>query len=184
MGWAAVAGGATVAGIGFTVALLVAALSFTGEQLQEATLGILSAAVVASAGTWVLSWVTGRLPARRRTRALLGTGETIVDLAAPVDPARDHIRGPENAPVTVVEYGDFQCAYRGHAEPVIRELLAGQGDVRYVWRHLPLSDVHPYAQFAAEAAEAAARRDLATLSSAVDTAHKRAAAVGSQNAGS
>jgi Na+/H+ antiporter NhaA len=158
VGWAAVTGGATVAGIGFTVALLVAALSFTGEQLQEAKLGILSAAVAASAGTWVLSWVTGLLPSRRRTRALLGTGETLVDLAAPVDPNRDHIRGPENAPVTVVEYGDFQCSYCGQAEPVIRELLAGRGDVRYVWRHLPLSDVHPYAQLAAEAAEAAAKQ--------------------------
>jgi Na+/H+ antiporter NhaA len=158
VGWAAVAGGATVAGIGFTVALLVAALSFTGEQLQEAKLGILSAAVVASAGTWVLSWVTRLLPPRRRTRALLGTGETLVDLAAPVDPDRDHIRGPENAPVTVVEYGDFQCSYCGQAEPVIRELLAGRGDVRYVWRHLPLSDVHPYARLAAEAAEAAAKQ--------------------------
>lgn len=158
VGWAAVAGGAAVSGIGFTVALLVASLSFTGEQLQEAKLGILSAAIVASAGTWVLSWVTGLLPSRRRARALLGTGETLVDLAAPVDPDRDHIRGPENAPVTVVEYGDFQCSYCGQAEPVIRELLAGRGDVRYVWRHLPLSDVHPYAQFAAEAAEAAAKQ--------------------------
>jgi protein-disulfide isomerase len=158
VGWAAVAGGATVAGIGFTVALLVASLSFTGEQLQEAKLGILSAAVVASAGTWVLSWVTGLLPSHRRTRALLGTGETLVDLAAPVDPDRDHSRGPENAPVTVIEYGDFQCSYCGQAESVIRDLLACRGDVRYVWRHLPLSDVHPYAQLAAEAAEAAAKQ--------------------------
>jgi Na+/H+ antiporter NhaA len=158
VGWAAVAGGATVAGIGFTVALLVATLTFTGEQLADAKLGILSAALVASAGTWLVSSVTGLLPSRRRTRALLGTGETIVDLAAPVDPERDHIRGPENAPVTVVEYGDFQCSYCGQAEAVIRELLADRGDVRYVWRHLPLSDVHPYAQFATEAAEAAAKQ--------------------------
>jgi Na+/H+ antiporter NhaA len=158
VGWAAVAGGAAVAGVGFTVALLVAALAFTGEQLEEAKLGILSAALVASAGTWVISRVTGLLPPRRRTRALLGTGETIVDLAAPVDPDRDHLRGSENAAVTVVEYGDFQCAHCGQAEAVIRELLAGRGDIRYVWRHLPLPDVHPDAQFAAEAAEAAAKQ--------------------------
>jgi protein-disulfide isomerase len=56
----------------------------------------------------------------------------------------------------VVEYGDFECPYCGRAEPVVRELLADFGDVRYVWRHLPLSDVHPHAQLAAEAAEAAA----------------------------
>jgi protein-disulfide isomerase len=58
--------------------------------------------------------------------------------------------------VTVVEYGDFQCPYCNQAEPVVRELLAEFGDVRYVWRHLPLRDVHPQAQVAAEAAEAAA----------------------------
>jgi protein-disulfide isomerase len=57
--------------------------------------------------------------------------------------------------VTVVEYGDFECPFCGRAEPVVRELLSEFGDVRYVWRHLPLSDVHANAQFAAEAAEAA-----------------------------
>jgi protein-disulfide isomerase len=55
----------------------------------------------------------------------------------------------------VVEYGDFECRYCGRAELLVRELLAEQGDVRYVWRHLPLTDVHPHAQLAAEAAEAA-----------------------------
>ena len=55
-----------------------------------------------------------------------------------------------------MEYGDFECPYCGQAEPVVREQLAGHGDVRYVWRHLPLNDVHPHAQLAAEASEAAA----------------------------
>jgi protein-disulfide isomerase len=76
----------------------------------------------------------------------------------PVDPERDHIRGPEEAPVTLVEYGDFECPYCGQAEPIVRELLADFGDLRYVWRHLPLSDVHPRAQIAAEAAEAASEQ--------------------------
>ncbi len=59
--------------------------------------------------------------------------------------------------MTLIEYGDFECPYCGQAEGVIRELLASFGDdVRYVWRHLPLSDVHPDAQMAAEASEAAA----------------------------
>ena len=57
-----------------------------------------------------------------------------------------------------MEYGDFECPYCGRAEPVVRELLADYGDLRYVWRHLPLTDVHPHAQLAAEAAEAAARQ--------------------------
>jgi len=55
----------------------------------------------------------------------------------------------------VVEYGDFQCPYCGMAEPAVRAVL-GDEDVRFVWRHLPLSDVHPQAELAAQAAEAAA----------------------------
>jgi protein-disulfide isomerase len=106
----------------------------------------------------VLFRATRRLPKPVRARALLGTAESIIDLAAPVDPGRDHIRGPLAAPLTMVEYGDFQCPYCGKAEPVVRELLAELGDVRYVWRHLPLHDVHPAAQLAAEAAEAAAEQ--------------------------
>ncbi len=158
VGWAAVAGGGAIAGIGFTVALLIATLAFTGTQLEEAKVGILSAALCASLATWVVVRATALLPPRQRIRALLGTAESIVDLAAPVDPHRDHIRGPEDAPVTMVEYGDFECPYCGQAEAVIRELLAGRGDVRYVWRHLPLSDVHPEARLAAQAAEAAAEQ--------------------------
>ncbi|GAA1848316.1 Na+/H+ antiporter NhaA [Actinomadura bangladeshensis] len=158
VGWAAVGGGGTIAGIGFTVALLIATLTFTGPRLEEAKIGILSAALCATIVTWVVVRLTGLLPPKTRLRALLGTSETIIDLAAPVDPERDHVRGPARAPVTVVEYGDFECPYCGQAEDVIRELLAGHGDVRYVWRHLPLTDVHPQAQMAAQAAEAAAEQ--------------------------
>ncbi len=100
------------------------------------------------------------LPRRTKIRALLGTSESIVDLAAPVDAQRDHVRGPENASVTVVEYGDFECPYCGMAETAVRELLADRGDVRYVWRHLPLRDVHPHAELAAEASEAAAAQGV------------------------
>ena len=158
VGWAALAGGGTIAGIGFTVSLLIAALAFDGEQLEEAKLGVLAAALAASAATWVVFRATDLLPQRLRIRALIGTVEPIVDLADPVDPDRDHIRGPLRAPVTLVEYGDFECPYCGQAEPVVRELLADFGDLRYVWRHLPLNDVHPHAQLAAEAAEAAAQQ--------------------------
>jgi Na+/H+ antiporter NhaA len=158
VGWAAVAGGGAIAGVGFTVALLIASLAFSGPQLEEAKLGILTAALGASAVTWLVFRTTMLLPRRLRLRALLGTAEPIVDLAVEVDPERDHFRGPEEAPVTLVEYGDFECPYCGQAEPVVRELLSGSGDVRYVWRHLPLTDVHPNAQLAAEASEAAARQ--------------------------
>jgi Na+/H+ antiporter NhaA len=156
VGWAAVAGGGTIAGIGFTVSLLVATLAFHGTQLDDAKLGILSAALGASLVTWLLFRATERLPRRLRIRALLGTADQLTDLYIDVDPERDHIRGPLDAPVTVVEYGDFECPYCGQAEPVVRELLSDFADVRYVWRHLPLNDVHVNAQLAAEASEAAA----------------------------
>jgi protein-disulfide isomerase len=106
--------------------------------------------------TWVLFRATAYLPRQLRLRALLGAAEPLTDLYLDVDPERDHIRGPIQAPVTVVEYGDFQCPYCGQAEPVVRKLLRDFADVRYVWRHLPLTDVHLLAQLAAEAAEAAA----------------------------
>ena len=155
VGWAAVAGGGAIAGIGFTVALLVATLAFSGPELEEAKLGILGAAVGASLVTWLTFRATDLLSERRRDRALLGTSELLTDLATEIDPDRDHIRGPHEAAVTLVEYGDFECPYCGQAEPVVRELL-GDFDIRYVWRHLPLTDVHPHTQQAAEAAEAAA----------------------------
>jgi Na+/H+ antiporter NhaA len=155
VGWAATAGGGAIAGIGFTVSLLIATLAFHGTDLREAKLGVLSAALCASALTWLVFRATAMLPRRMRIRALLGGSETLVDLAVPLDPDRDHFRGPADAPVTVVEYGDFECPYCGRAEPVVRELLADFGDVHYVWRHLPLSDVHPNAELAAEASEAA-----------------------------
>src|SRR5262245_6868240 len=156
VGWAAVAGGGTIAGVGFTVALLVATIAFSGGELEEAKIGILAAALGAALLTWILFRATALLPRRFKLRALLGTAEPLTDLYLDVDPDRDHIRGPFDASVTVVEYGDFECPYCGRAESAVRNLLREFGDVRYVWRHLPLSDVHPNARLAAEAAEAAA----------------------------
>jgi Na+/H+ antiporter NhaA len=158
VGWGAVIGAGAVAGIGFTVSLLIASLALQGTVLAEAKLGILTAALCASGLTWVIFRAVNQLPSRSRLRALLGTAEVITDLVVPVDEERDHIRGPGKAPVTVVEYGDFECPYCGLAEPSVRELLSDFGDVRYVWRHLPLTDVHPHAQLAAEATEAAAKQ--------------------------
>jgi Na+/H+ antiporter NhaA len=145
------------AGIGFTVSLLVSSLAFTGERLDEARLGALASVLLAPAVAWVVTRVIRRLPSATRARQIGRTAEDILDLTDEVNPARDHIRGPDDAPVTLVEYGDFECSYCGQAETVIRELLSSHGDdVRYVWRHLPLNDVHPGAQLAAEASEAAA----------------------------
>ena len=157
VGWPNLFGGAAIAGIGFTVSLLVATLAFEGEQLTNAKLGILGAAIGATAIGSLYFMTLNRLPRELRTRLALGRAEEIVDLALPVDRERDHVRGPEDAPVTLVEYGDFECPYCGRAEPILRDLVADFGDeLRFVFRDLPLSDVHPRAQLAAEASEAAA----------------------------
>ncbi|WP_433717804.1 Na+/H+ antiporter NhaA [Actinoplanes sp. CA-051413] len=155
VGWAAVLGSGTIAGIGFTVSLLIAALAFEGPELAEAKIGVLTAAAGASLITWAVFRATRMLAPQRRARAMLGDTEELIDLIPAVDPERDHVRGPQDASVTVVEYGDFQCPYCGQAEPAVRDLITDT-DLRYVWRHLPLPDVHPQARLAAEAAEAAA----------------------------
>jgi Na+/H+ antiporter NhaA len=155
--WPVLTGGATVAGIGFTVSLLVSSLTFHGERLDQAKLGALGSVVVATIVASVVFAVVKRLPSRVRARQIGGTAQDILDLSDEVDPERDHVRGPDDAPVTLVEYGDFECPYCGQAESVVRELVASFGDdIRYVWRHLPLNDVHTNAQLASEAAEAAA----------------------------
>ena len=72
-----------------------------------------------------------------------------------VQPARDHVRGAVDGRVTLVEYGDFQCPFCGDAYPVVRALLEDYRWLRFVFRHMPLPDLHPRAPAAAEAAEAA-----------------------------
>jgi Na+/H+ antiporter NhaA len=156
LSWPVIAGGGIVAGIGFTISLLISSLAFQGRELEEAKLGVLCAAALAAVGSWAGFRLIARLPESTRARQIAGTIDDIPDLSDDVDLARDHIRGGEDAPVTLVEYGDYQCPYCGQAEIVVRELLLSFGDeLRYVWRHLPLNDVHPDAQLAAEAAEAA-----------------------------
>jgi Na+/H+ antiporter NhaA len=149
------AGGA-VAGVGFTVSILIATLAFHGQRLADAKLGTLAAAIGAGCTGWLVTRLIRRIPDALRARQIAATAGDLLDLAEDVDPERDHIRGGGDATVTLVEYGDYECPYCGQAERVIRELLVSFGhDVEYVWRHLPLNDVHTYAQTAAEAAEAA-----------------------------
>ncbi len=148
---------AGVAGIGFTISLFVADLAFTGERLAEAKAGVLIASVAAAAIGWVLFQLVSRLPESIQARATAATAPPLEDLSAAIDPEVDHIRGPIDAPVTLVEYGDFECPYCGRAEPILRDLLASEvgNDLRFVFRNLPLTDVHEHAELAAEAAEAA-----------------------------
>lgn len=78
-------------------------------------------------------------------------------LVLPVSEDSDHILGPADAPITLLEYGDFECPSCGQAYPEVAEVLRQSGDhVRFVFRHFPLTRIHPHAQRAAEAAEAAA----------------------------
>jgi protein-disulfide isomerase len=157
LSWPAIALAGTVAGFGFTVALLVSSIAFHGQQLAEAKLGILAVAVGSTALSWAVAQAIRRVPAETRARQVRGTRDDILDLSDDVDPERDHVRGPDDATVTLLEYGDYQCPYCGQAEEAIRDVLVEFGDdLRYVWRQLPLNDVHENAQMAAEGAEAAA----------------------------
>ncbi|WP_016827489.1 Na+/H+ antiporter NhaA [Streptomyces viridosporus] len=145
-----VLGGAVLSGIGFTVSLLIAGLAFEDPALRaQATVGILLAALLSA----LLGWVVFHLAAVLR-------GETEADLPRfldrPVDPATDHITGPPDAPLTLVEYGDYECPFCAHATGVAQELQQRFGDrLRYVFRHLPLPDVHEHSELAARAAVAA-----------------------------
>lgn len=77
-------------------------------------------------------------------------------LAPPVT-EHDHVRGPADAPVTLIEYGDFQCPYCGAAYPILKRVTERLGDrLRFVFRHFPIADSHPNAEHAAEAAESVA----------------------------
>jgi protein-disulfide isomerase len=155
--WPVLTGGGAVAGIGFTVSLLISSIAFSGRDLDQAKLGILAAGVLATGLAALVFQAIKRLPESVRRRQVEQTRDDIPDLVDEVDPEHDHIRGSDDAIVTLLEYGDYQCPYCGQAEIVIRELLDSFGDdLRYVWRHLPLNDVHDHAQVAAEAVEAAA----------------------------
>jgi Na+/H+ antiporter NhaA len=155
--WPGLAGTASTAGIGFTVSILIASLAFDGDVLDKAKVGILATAILSPLAAFAVFRLTTMLPDTVRQRQYRNTVGDIIDLAEDVDPAVDHVRGKPDAPVTLVEYADFECPYCGRAEPTVRDVVGAAGDdVRYVFRHLPLADVHPHAQLAAEAAEAAA----------------------------
>src|SRR6266540_2331679 len=116
-------GASAVAGIGFTVSLFIADLSLDGPRLEEAKIGILGASIVASLLGWGTFRAIARLPRGLLVRTAAATAPLPDELAAAVDAERDHVRGPEEAPVTLVEYGDYECPYCGRAEPTVRELL-------------------------------------------------------------
>jgi len=104
-------------------------------------------------------------PVEERTAEVLGEatwrgriGEN-VQLVAPVDPDRDHVRGPQEAPVTLVEYGEYECRYCKEADAVVARAQERLGDdVRLAFRHFPQHAVHPNAFAASVAAEAAGRQ--------------------------
>jgi protein-disulfide isomerase len=146
-----IAGGAALAGIGFTVSLFVADLAFDDPQdAAEARLGVLAASLIAA----LLAAAIFRVVVARGGGRDVGARPTTLD--RPVDPDIDHIRGPVGAPLTLVEYGDYECPFCGRATDVVDELADRFGDeLRYVFRHVPNPGRHEHAQLAAEAAEAA-----------------------------
>jgi Na+/H+ antiporter NhaA len=154
-------GVAALAGIGFTLSLFIAEIAYDGEMLEEAKVGVLAASATAALLGWAIFHAIPRIPKAVFERTGLTPAEPLTDLSVQVDPARDHVRGAEDGVVTLLEYGDYECPYCGRAEEAIRELLVDFGDdLRYIWRYLPLNDVHPHAQLAAEAAEAAAAQGV------------------------
>ena len=144
-----VAGGAALSGIGFTISLFIIDLAVADPMKQdEARVGVLAASVLAFALGWLILRVTDRLSPPEAVGA---------KLIRPVDPNRDHIRGNPDAPLVLVEYGDFECPFCSRATGSIDEVREHFGDeLLYVWRHLPLPDEHPRAMDAALASEAAA----------------------------
>jgi Na+/H+ antiporter NhaA len=150
VGPAQVTGGAALAGIGFTVSLFVTDLAFTDPELRDqAKVGVLAASLLAA----VLATILFRVAARRHDGDAPDRPDT---LDRPVDPDVDHIRGPVDAPLTLVEFGDYECPFCGRATDVVDDLVERFGDdLRYVFRHVPNDQRHPNAQMAAEAAEAA-----------------------------
>ena len=141
------AGGAALSGIGFTISLFIVDLAFAKDRLaDQARIGVLAASLLATLlGVALLRLSYSRRPREADRPALLDP---------PVDPARDHVHGPADAPLTLVGFGDFAAPFRGWG--AIDELRLRFGDrLRYVFRHAPQNDVHPQAQLAAEAAEAA-----------------------------
>lgn len=150
--WRELFGTASVAGVGFTVSLLIASRAFAGSQLADAKVGVLGTAVLAP----LIAGVVFRTGKQRSQRGPEPAKPSFPDLATDID-TEDHVRGAPDAPVTVTMYGSFGCMSSATAAAAVGEVLDDlPGKVRYVYRHLPLDDVLPGAELAAEAAEAAA----------------------------
>ncbi|MDF1603212.1 Na+/H+ antiporter NhaA [Nocardioides sp. YIM 152315] len=155
VGYGALLGSGVTAAIGLTVSLLVSNLAFTGVELQDAKVAVLTSAAVAALISGLVFTAIEGMPEARRSSAIHGTSREQVDLVDPVDEELDHVLGRGSATLTVVEYGDFECPWTAESFATGRDLIAANCDLRYVWRHLPLTDVHPHADLAAQAAEAA-----------------------------
>jgi Na+/H+ antiporter NhaA len=151
--WRELGGTATSAGIGFTASLLIASRAFDGGLLAQAKVGVLATALISPLFA-AISFSPLRSGADDAAPA--GVPEGVPDLVFDVDDARDHIRGPIDAPVTLLAYISLGCRHCAAAAPVATQLLDRfPGRLRYVVRHLPLTDVDPGAELAAEALEAA-----------------------------
>lgn len=144
-----IAGGAALSGIGFTISLFIVDIAITDPSRQDqARIGVLAASITAFALGWAIFRITD----------WLSPPEPVgLKLLRPIDPDRDHARGARDAPLTLVEYGDFECPFCSRATGAIDEVRAHFGDeLLYVWRHFPLERAHPRAFDAARASEAAA----------------------------
>ncbi|EYR64490.1 sodium:proton antiporter [Actinotalea ferrariae CF5-4] len=155
--WPSLIGVSSVAGIGFTVSLLIADITFTGTDLEDAKAGVLAASGLAALLAWAAFWIIQRLPRPLRSAGASRLAPPLSDVAEPIDPEVDHLQGDPDAPVTLLWYGDFECDHCAAVRPVVDRLRHTFAEhLTVVFRHLPLPDIHPHAQLAAEAAEVAA----------------------------
>ncbi|MBP9502930.1 MAG: Na+/H+ antiporter NhaA [Candidatus Promineofilum sp.] len=141
-----IVGGAVLTGIGFTISMLIVDLSVSDQELaNQARVGILAASLLAALAGFAVLWLAERRSPKPKTHSL--------PLQPAVDVARDHIRGPVDAPLTLVGFGDFDAPFRGWG--ILPDLRERFGDrLRYVYRHFPNAE-RLNAYLAAEAAEAA-----------------------------
>jgi len=147
----------------FSMQLTAKQLFFAGVAAGVLAVAALGFVMVMAKGMDTSGWFTGS--ARVPSAAAPGQPTDPTDPSAPpvgvVAPVtdQDHIRGNKNAKITLVEYSDFQCPFCSRFHPTLVQILdAYKNDVRWVYRHFPLSSIHPYAQKAAEASECASEQ--------------------------
>ncbi len=142
----------------FSMQLSVKQIFLAGVAAGVAAIAVLGLILMMAKGIDASDWFSGsaRVPAAPSAPlAPADPGAPSVGVVTPVND-QDHVRGDKNAPVTIIEYSDYECPFCSRFHPTLVQLMNEyKGKVKWVYRHFPLSSIHPNAQKAAEAAECA-----------------------------